>query len=47
MFIHTNSIQNVNRITTNMQDRKVIQDYNCPKSLNEIHSVLTMTVCYY
>jgi len=35
MFIRTNSMQNVNRITRNMQDRKVIQDSNnCPKSLH-------------
>jgi len=35
MFICTKSVQNVSRITTNMQDRKVMQDsYNCPKSLN-------------
>jgi len=31
MFIRTNSVQNVNRITTNMQNRKVMQDsYNWP-----------------
>jgi len=35
MFIRTNSMQNVDRITRDMQDRKVIQDsYNCPKSLH-------------
>ena len=35
MFICTKSMQNVSRITANMQDRKVMQDsYNCPKSLN-------------
>jgi len=29
MFIRTNSMQNVNRVTRDMQDRKVIQDsYN-------------------
>ena len=35
MFIRTNSMHNVDRITRDMQDRKVIQDsYNCPKSLH-------------
>jgi len=35
MFIRTNSVHNVDRITRDMQDRKVIQDsYNCPKSLH-------------
>jgi len=35
MFIRTNSMHSVDRITRDMQDRKAIQDsYNCPKSLH-------------
>jgi len=48
MFICTNPIQNANRITRNMQERKVTQDsYNCPNWTKTVKIIVGGWVVYF